>query len=147
MSRLLKFTKLPAEEKILFTKAFFLVTAVRLVLWLIPFKLLQKSLAGSFLPETETRQTDWEKIKNIVRAVRSVSRVVPAATCLTQALAASLLIRSCGEHSELKIGVAKDEQARFQAHAWLETDGRIIIGKLPEHKRFMVLNFSGEKIL
>ena len=74
-----------------------------------------------------------------VRSVRTVSRFVPQATCLTQALAASLLIRYDGQESELKIGVAKDDRSRLIAHAWLEMDGRIILGELPDQNKYVAL--------
>lgn len=140
MSRLQRFAKLPRAEKTLFIKAFFFVGATRAILWLVPFTILQKGLRGFLSPKAKTPETDWTQISKIVRSVRFAGKVVPAATCLTQALAALLLIHSSGQNSELKIGVAKDEKNHFKAHAWLETEGRIIIGKLPGHNDYIVLS-------
>jgi len=72
--------------------------------------------------------------------VSFVSRFVPFATCLPQALAAMFLIRSRGQYSDLKIGVAKGEGKDFRAHAWLETNGRIIIGEVPSNWQYKVLD-------
>lgn len=76
--------------------------------------------------------------ERIVSAVRRCSRVVPRATCLTQALAARKLLEKEGHAADLKIGVAKDGSI-LRAHAWLELDGRIILGKRPRHSRYFVL--------
>jgi hypothetical protein len=61
-------------------------------------------------------------------AVRSAARFVPAASCLTQAIAAQVLLAFHGEKTCLRIGVAKDEKGEFKAHAWIESQNRIIIG-------------------
>lgn len=143
MSRLLKFVKLPAAEKTLFIEAFFFVAAVRIGLWTVPFGRLRQYFDG-FLRHraAETPEADWAEVKRIVRSVKTVSRFVPFASCLTQALAALLLIRLNGQEAELKIGVAKDAKSGFDAHAWLEKENRIIIGKIPEHGRYMILHFN-----
>ena len=73
----------------------------------------------------------------------AASRRVPKATCLTQAIALRTLLARDGKESELRIGVAKAEDGRLEAHAWLESDGRIVIGGR-ESSRFAVLA-AGEK--
>ncbi len=147
MSRLLKFVKLPTAEKILFIETFLFVPAVRIALWLIPFAVLQRGFSKFLASEAETSEPDWSQIKKIVRAVRFVSRFIPFASCLTQAVAALLLVKLNGQEAELKLGVAKNNNADFEAHAWLEKNGQIIIGKVPRHGRFIVLNFYQGQIL
>lgn len=66
-------------------------------------------------------------------AVRAVSRRVPKASCLTQALAARILLARNGHGSVVRIGVAKDEAGAFAAHAWTEVDGVIIVGRQGAH--------------
>lgn len=131
---------MPFAEKILLGESLLLVAFIGLALRVVPFRFLKKSLAKRLAAETERKPTDWKQINTIVRAVRAVSPFVPFANCLPQALAALLLIKSKGQHSELKIGVAKDDEQHFKAHAWLETNGRIIIGKLPSQRRYKVLH-------
>lgn len=139
---LLKFLQLARTEKALILKSFFFVLAIRIVLWLVPARLLQRLFTWNFVENAEGTAGDWSEILRIVRSVKSVSRFVPRATCLTQALAASLLIRRSGQKSELKIGVAKDDSSQLIAHAWLEKDGRIILGKHPHQGRFVALKFD-----
>jgi hypothetical protein len=140
MNRLSKFFKSPLAEKVLLVEAFLLVAAVGLVLRLVPFRFLKKSLSKRLSAKIEEAPADWLQINKIVRSVKLSSRFVPFATCLAQSLAALLLIKLKGQHSVLKIGVTKDEKQHFKAHAWLETNGRIIIGKLPSHRQYTVLD-------
>lgn len=59
------------------------------------------------------------------------ARVVPRATCLPQALAAESLLTRGGIAADLQIGVMKTPAGKLLAHAWVESDGRIIVGDLP----------------
>ena len=71
-------------------------------------------------------------------AVTVTSRCVPGATCLTQALAAELLLRWTGYRGRLHIGVSKLANGRLLAHAWLMHEDNIIIGG-GEHGNFSPL--------
>jgi len=102
-------------------------------MWLVPFRTLQKSLDRLFpCPVTATRESlSPEKIltaQKISWAVRAVSRYVPSATCLAQALTLQALLSREGIHSDLAIGVARGDDTGIAAHAWLEIDGTVIIG-------------------
>jgi hypothetical protein len=48
--------------------------------------------------------------------------------CLVRALAARWMLAALGHPSELRIGVAKAPGGKFSAHAWLESEGEIVIG-------------------
>jgi hypothetical protein len=63
----------------------------------------------------------------LARAVSAVARRIPGATCLTQALALDLLLRRRGVVARLVVGVSNRGE-RFGAHAWLEYEGRVLIG-------------------
>ena len=75
-------------------------------------------------------------------AVTAASRRVPAATCLTQALALHLLCRRRGWPTQLQIGVARSDGA-FRAHAWVEHDGKILIGEPVSPNAFTTLPSVG----
>ena len=49
-------------------------------------------------------------------------------TCLTQALAAELLLRRAGHPAAIHVGVAKTSSGRLAAHAWIEAYGRVLLG-------------------
>jgi hypothetical protein len=83
---------------------------------------------------------DPHEIDRIAWAVDAVSRHMPVdVTCLTQALATEFLLGRLGQPSNLRIGVAKDEQNELQAHAWIEIEGRVLIGGKVDLSRYVVL--------
>lgn len=41
--------------------------------------------------------------------------------------------------SQLRIGVAKDGRERLKAHAWVESQGKIVIGNVQDLSRFKAL--------
>jgi hypothetical protein len=61
-------------------------------------------------------------VARLERTIRIASRLIPSATCLTQALALTDLLSRNGHDSTLRIGVANDG-GRFAAHAWVECGG------------------------
>lgn len=74
--------------------------------------------------------------REVAIAVRRASRLVPGATCLPQALAARAMLARRGVVSELRVGVAGDAKGGVKAHAWVEVDGRVVIGNLPDLARY-----------
>jgi hypothetical protein len=141
MMNLSKFFSLPRQARSLLLRALFLLWVCRLGLWLLPFKTL-RSLLTKF---TSRSKRNPAKIDTIIWAVAVASRYVPVATCLTQALAGQLLLNQHEAPALLRIGVAKNEQGRFQAHAWVESQGRIVIGNSPELLHFTRLQeFKGD---
>jgi hypothetical protein len=123
VSRIKRFARLSLAEQILLLRALFLVSAIRLGLLLLPFRALQR-FAQRPGRKSNTRYSSGQ----YVWAVRAVSRYVPGATCLTQALAAQRLLTRSGHASRIEIGVRKDEQRRFLAHAWVVSGDQIVIG-------------------
>ncbi|MCB0213695.1 MAG: lasso peptide biosynthesis B2 protein [Anaerolineae bacterium] len=78
----------------------------------------------------------------------NVSRYVFRATCLTQALSALILLRRYGHPATLKIGVALHEAKQFEAHAWVESQGLIVVGgTTSELSRFTPLPDIDEKLI
>jgi hypothetical protein len=65
----------------------------------------------------------------IAWAANAVDSRLPHSTCLTRALAASLLFTLHGHPATVRLGVARDD-GELAAHAWLESDGRIVIGEM-----------------
>jgi hypothetical protein len=57
-----------------------------------------------------------------------MSRYLPHATCLTQALAAQALLFRSGFPAQVEIGVAKDDDRRLSAHAWVVCYGQVVLG-------------------
>jgi hypothetical protein len=134
MRRLRKLVRLSPSERGLFWRAALWVGAVRLGLWLLPFQTLRRMLARAMFASHTPLSISPPQI---ARAVTVTSRYVPRATCLTQALAAQVLLEQYGYTSQLRLGVAKNERG-FEAHAWVEYQGKVVIGGA-EHKNFTPL--------
>lgn len=117
-----------------------LLAAIRLGLWLLPFQTLLQSLeklGRSASPSLSVSPS--LSISHIVWRVNVSSRYLPGVKCLARALATQLLLNRCGYSSELQIGVAKSEQGELEAHAWVEYQGKVIIGGLSTLSRFVPL--------
>lgn|SRR5574341_1234140 len=132
MRRLHKFLLLPQSERRLLVKTALLLWAVRLGLWVVPFRALRLRLyrLSEAPPEGVHNGTaTGVSPERIAWAVAAASRYVPRATCLVQALAGRFLLEQHGHPATLRIGVARDdERGNFEAHAWLECRGRVVIG-------------------
>ena len=126
MSALLRFTALCSTERRLLLQAVPLVLAVRLLLWILPSPVIIRRVRRL---ATDARAGDAPSapIATVVWAVQAASRVIPRASCLTQAVAAQLLLHRSGYDSQLCLGVG-GASGRFSAHAWLERGGRVLIG-------------------
>jgi hypothetical protein len=65
----------------------------------------------------------------VIWAAISASRRSPlGATCLTTAWVAQALLQRHGYEAKLRIGVRRDLNGAFTAHAWLESEGKVIVG-------------------
>lgn len=139
MRRARKFFRLTSRERSLLVGSFVWVILYRGGLWVLPYRWTGKWTAERI--GADGAVSNPEVVSEIVRSVSFASRYVPYASCLTQALAARRLLRRYGQNADLKIGVAKDN-GNFEAHAWLEIDGRIVLGKQRRHSRYAVLEAS-----
>ncbi len=117
------FLALTATDQVLLVRALAWVVLARVALWFVPFTRLRAAADGlrpsSFRRGADPRRIAW--------AVERSARVVPRATCLSQALAADAMLRRAGRMPTLRIGVAKDA-GTLEAHAWLELDGEVLVG-------------------
>ena len=138
MKRLRSFLLLTVEDQKLLVKTWLILFAIRLALWTLPFGVLRRMVIEARPRAAGNDETDEQSINRIAWAVKLSSKYLPAATCLTQALTTLVLLKRGGGLAHLKIGVAKDDQGRLQAHAWVESNGRIVIGNLSG-----ISNFKG----
>ncbi|HYL60674.1 MAG TPA: lasso peptide biosynthesis B2 protein [Candidatus Acidoferrales bacterium] len=127
MTRTAKFLRLPAAEKRLLLSSLAALVAIRTALWTLNFPRVQKVADAMSHPGAKPALAPPPE--RIAWAVATASRVVPdGANCLLRALATGVILKRYGYPSELKIGVMKSEAGNFQAHAWLESAGSVVIG-------------------
>ena len=125
MKRTRQFVELPVPERKLLLHSVLLVAAVRIALWTLPFRWVRLVVGGrrGVSPELaviRVRRLSW--------AVQAAARRIPGASCLTQALALQYLMSRAGQEAGVHIGVAKDAARGFEAHAWVEHRGAVVLG-------------------
>jgi hypothetical protein len=128
MQRLSRFYRLPTSERWLLAKAALLLGTIRVGLWLLPFRTLRSFLdrAADF---HRPRETHDQLTDVVVWAVEVAAKYMPGFnTCLTKALATQVLLSRRGRPALLRIGVVRSAEGEFEAHAWVESDGRVVIG-------------------
>lgn len=137
MKRLRKFLRFSYTNQRLLVNSAFLLAMIRLGLLVFRFQTLRCLLARMTQVPVKS-MVDRFSIDKVVWAVGVASRYVPA-TCLTQALAAQILLNRRGYSARLCIGVAKNKETQLEAHAWVESQGRVVIGGLAELSRYTPL--------
>jgi len=106
-----------------------LLLLVKLGLRLLPFQTLQRFLARAMLAPVGLRNSDPAFPDRIAWAVAVASRCLPGTRiCLPQALTGQVLLRREGYPAHLTLGVARIEEGRLEAHAWVESRGKVVIG-------------------
>ncbi len=128
MISLKKLLQLSPEDRRLLIRASLLLALVRLGLWLLPFqtqKRLLDLLDRRRYPPPEAASPIPGRI---AWAVDLAARHIPRASCLTQALAAKALLAKAGYSSHLHLGVCKGERGTLQAHAWLRSQDKTLVG-------------------
>jgi hypothetical protein len=130
----------PVEQRRL-AQAFLIVAGVRIGLSLVPFPRFQALLAR-LRAQANVKSGSGPTAEQLARDVRIVSSYVPRATCLTQALAGQAFLAHYGYPAVVHIGVTTSEgdAKAFQSHAWLESDGSVIIGE-PEQPYVPLVTF------
>lgn len=144
MRRIRRLSRLSEAERALLLEAGGWVLLIRLGLWFVPFDrlrsfLARRSVARSSVEARMARAEPHdlhEATRRVAWAVRTMARVVPGATCLTQALAATTLLERRNLPGDLRIGVARKASGALEAHAWVESHGRVILGHLHDLDRF-----------
>jgi hypothetical protein len=121
---------LTSDEWIVALAALPVVVTVRVGLWVLSSRTILRlvSRLERWGGNVTARTRIGPPPSTIIWAVESVSRRIPRATCLTQAIAAKLLLRWSGLDAQLCLGVASSGDGSLRAHAWLEREGRPLLG-------------------
>lgn len=132
MRLLRKFLGLTPVERRVLLKATFLLTAVQLTLGRVPFTTLRRLVTGDAANGGRAPGDRQGFADTVVWAVTAASRRVPGrTTCLSQALTVQALLARNGCPSRLQVGVVRDKQGAVEGHAWVECEGRVLIGGTP----------------
>ena len=130
MRLLRRFVRLQGGQRWLLCQSVFLLAAIRIGLRVLPFARLRTLLAWLAATGREPQPpAGTAAADETIWAVEAAARRFPSiGTCLTKALATQVLLARAGYRSSLRIGVTRNGEGRFIAHAWLEKDGEIVMG-------------------
>ena len=129
VSLLRKIARLDASDRLLLAQALVVVPLVRVALTVLPFRVVHRGIAAATRRLHRQAPASPCARDRITWAVTVVAARVPRASCLTQALAATLMLVRHGHAATLRVGVAKNDDGTLRAHAWLESDGQPILGE------------------
>lgn len=117
------------DEKALIFKTIILISFMRFSLAILPLKAIQKLAEhlNNILPKSKINLISAEKISWAVGVVSWY--LFREKSCLTQALAAQILLRQYGYPASVNFGVCKNSEKEFEAHAWASSGEKIIAGK------------------
>jgi hypothetical protein len=141
MKWVLKFLRLSGRDRLFLVKTYILLTLIRLGLWLVPFEQLWKALVRLGQYRTPKTSSFPLRIGLVVqRAIWAVNwscKLTPGgAKCLARALTVKVLLDRNHCPADFKIGVAKNGDGKFEAHAWIEVEGTVVIGQLQNLEQF-----------
>lgn len=130
MNQLRRFLNLTAGEHRLLVSAIIWLVSIRLALVVLPFRTLLRLIKRDS-QRIHLGRDDGLPPEQIAWAAQAVRRCLPGMqNCLVQALATQIMLARRNHPAYLRIGVAKDEDGRLKAHAWVEFGDKVIIGKV-----------------
>ncbi len=124
-----RFRKLDSGDRRLVIEAAMLLGIIQTGFYVLPFSTLRRVLAAA----KHLRQRPHHLQSRIGWAVAAAARLVPGRTCLSEALAADLMLCRRGYESSLLVGVKNPTGGAhpLEAHAWVVSAGVIVAGDLP----------------
>lgn len=113
--------------KIRFLRAAIVLIFIKTGLFLLPFSTFRKVFRW-FSSTGFQHEYDRQEIDEIVWSVETAANILPISLlCLPRALAAKYLLRKAASLT-LEIGIEINPKNGFEAHAWVEKEGTVIIG-------------------
>ena len=146
MSRLAKFLRHDWAGRALLLEALGCMLWAKLLLILVPFRWLAPGLGTTMKQSPPTISgTDRQCAARISWAVQSVAAHVPLGfVCLPQAMAAKWMLRRRRLPSTLYLGVARPDETKFTAHAWLRVGDLILTGRAESRTHTILATFAEE---
>ena len=140
MGRLARFFALPGAKRRLFLRALGRLALNVCRVRFLPSRPWEKSPSMASPTVLARMPADMPTVDDIVWATTTAARCVPGASCLVQAITGWSMLQEAGYPASLHVGVAKGEKVPLQAHAWIESEGRVLIGA--SEAKFHTLRYS-----
>jgi hypothetical protein len=133
MRRIARLFSLSFSELRLLAESVIALAFVRLGLSLLRFQTLRRLLGKVSATGMQEAPPERRLIRKVVWSVNVISAYLPFfRNCLNRALATQVLLGRRGQQVNLRIGVKRDPEGEFKAHAWIESEGRIVLGGLDD---------------
>jgi hypothetical protein len=130
-----RFKQVSPRERRLIAEAIALLPLVHALQTCLPFKRWRALLEE--IPLRRLRE-DPATVDQIAWAVEAARKWLPGEyKCLPGAYAAHLMLRRHGHASQVHVGVGHDAAGRVEAHAWVDCQGRTVIGLVENMERFV----------
>jgi hypothetical protein len=100
------------------------VAAVRLGLTLFSYNRLRRMVTQLDAPH----EAGIGDLRRVAWGVAAAARLVPYASCLTQAISGQYILARQGNASKIRIGIERDTGTQLKAHAWLMSGNHIVLG-------------------
>ena len=122
--------RLPLSSWAMLARVLPVLAVVRVALWVLPYRtvvrLFDVSPASLDARPRRTPRRATALIRTVAWAGR---RLLADRPCLTQAIACRWLLARFGYYADLRLGARRAaEGPGIEAHAWLEIDGKIVLG-------------------
>ncbi|MBZ9731855.1 lasso peptide biosynthesis B2 protein [Mesorhizobium sp. CA15] len=115
---------LSAWEMLFLARCLMVVSVVRLALTLSSYNRVRSLVTGMHA----RRDASVADLRRVAWGVAAAARLVPGASCLTQALAGQYLLARQGSASKISIGIERGTGSELKAHAWLMSGNHIVLG-------------------
>ena len=134
-----RFRRLSSREKAWFLQALGLLPVTVVALRLVSLRRWQ-SLLSRFLPRGLNPAVDFASAEAASRMTNAAARrCFPQPNCLSRSVVLWWLLQRQGIPGELRFGSVR-EKGQFEAHAWVELEGRVLDQSDAEFHRFTPLN-------
>jgi hypothetical protein len=131
------FVALSRQERRLFGEAAVLLPSVHCLQQALPYKRWRVLLTRS--GQMPVHQRARPTPDQLAHAVERARQLPGTYKCLPAAYALHIMLHRYGYASTVQVGVAHDPSGAVEAHAWVEHDGKVLIGALPDLVRFVPL--------
>lgn len=146
MKKLLRLLRSSGGKK-LFLQSYLIMSLIRFGLLLLPFSRLQDLIAQSQGLTWLAIARSEVSTRAIILAVYRSGKYQPGnPMCLARALTTSVLMGVYDLPHKIHIGVAKAENG-IEAHAWVVSEGHVIVGNLPDLSRYTPMSSQGKGMI
>lgn len=139
LRRAARLLRRPPRQQVLVAEAALHLAAAKAILVFVPFERWRTQLESESIPGQQSLP-EIRQVGELVWAINGVSSRFPESlNCLPRALATRWMMQRRQWPNTLQLGVARDVNGKFEAHAWIEHQGKIVIGMVPDLDRFVKL--------